>query len=180
MNLIAYKYMTSISKNAYNDIVNKYDNPYHGTINWKPVDVKSNIYIEIKGEDPKFKISDVIRISKHENIFGKGYVPNWSEKFFVVKKVKHTVSWAYVISDFKGEEIVETFYKKELEKANKKEFSVENVIKRKGHKLHVKWEDYDNSFNRWIDKKEYFTEMKSSGETVKVDLDLPNHIKKQI
>ena len=124
MNLIAYKYMTSISKNAYNDIVNKYDNPYHGTINWKPVDVKSNTYIEIKDEDPKFKISDIIRISKHENIFGKGYVPNWSEKVFVIKKVKHTVPWAYVISILREKKLWKRFTKRSWKKQIKKSLAL--------------------------------------------------------
>ena len=45
-----YKYMTSVSKNVYinnlTDIVNKYNNTYHGTIKMKPVDVNSSIYIE--------------------------------------------------------------------------------------------------------------------------------------
>ena len=76
--------MTSISKNAYiaklDDIVTKYDNTYHGTIKMKPADVKSSTYInsskEINDEDPKFKIGDIYRISKYENIFAKGYVPN--------------------------------------------------------------------------------------------------------
>ena len=44
-----YKYMTSVSKNIYigklDDIVNKYNNTYYGTIKMKPVDVKSNTYI---------------------------------------------------------------------------------------------------------------------------------------
>ena len=67
-----YKYMTSISKNVYidklDDIVNKYNNTYHSTIKMKPVDVKSNTYInsskEINDKDPKFKIGDIVRISK--------------------------------------------------------------------------------------------------------------------
>ena len=46
----------------------------------KPVDVKSNTYItsskEVNDEDPKFKIGDIVRISKYKNIFAKGYVPN--------------------------------------------------------------------------------------------------------
>ena len=41
--------MISISTNVYidklDDIVNKYDNTNHGTIKMKPVDVKSNTYI---------------------------------------------------------------------------------------------------------------------------------------
>ena len=91
-----YKYMASISKNVYNDklddIVNKYYNTYHSTIKMKPVDVKSNIYIdsskEINDNNPKFKIGDNVRISKHENVFLKGYTPNWSEDVFMIKKVK--------------------------------------------------------------------------------------------
>ena len=54
----------------------------------------------------------------------------------------------------KGEKIVGTFYKKEMQKANRKEFRVEKVIKQKSDKLYVKWKDYDISFNSWIDKKD--------------------------
>ena len=64
--------MTSISKNLYidklDDILNKYNNKYHSAIKMKPVDVKSNTYIdsgkEINEKDPKFKIGDNVRISK--------------------------------------------------------------------------------------------------------------------
>ena len=115
-----YKYMTSISKNLYidkiDDIVNKYNNTYHSTIKMKLVDAKPRIYIEsskeINYQDPKFKNGDIVRISKYKNIFGKGHVANWSEKVFVIKKVKNTVPWTYVISDLKGKEIFGTFYKK--------------------------------------------------------------------
>ena len=71
---------------------------------------------------------------------------------FVIKKIKNTVSWTYVISDLKGEEIVRTFYEKELQKS--KEFRVEKVIKRKVDKLYVKWKGYNSSFDSWIDKKD--------------------------
>ena len=76
---------------------------------------------------------------KHKNIFAKSYVPNWSKEVFVIKKVKNTVPWIYVINDLKGEEIVGTFYEKELQKTSQKEFRVKKVIKRKGDKLYVKW-----------------------------------------
>ena len=49
------------------------------------------------------------------------------------------MSWKYVISDFKCEEITGTFYEKELQKTDQKEFRVEKVIKRKGDKLYVKY-----------------------------------------
>ena len=72
----------------------------------------------------------------------------------MIKQVKNTVPWTYVISDLKGEEIIRTFYEKELQKTNQKEFRVEKVIKRKGNKLYVKWKGYDSSFNCWIDKND--------------------------
>ena len=88
----------------------------------KPVDVKWNTYIdsskEINDKDPKFKIGDIVRISKYKNIFAKGYTPNWSEEVFVIKKVKNTVPWTYIISDLNGEEIVGTFYGNELQITN--------------------------------------------------------------
>ena len=78
---------------------------------------------------------------------------NWSEEFFVVKKIKNTVPWTYEINDLNGEKIIGSFYEKELQKASQEEFRIEKVIKRKGDKIYVQWKGYDNSFNSWIDKK---------------------------
>ena len=75
-------------------------------------------------------------------------------RVFVINKFKNTVPWTYVISDLNGEEIMESFYEKELQKTNQKEFRIEKVIKRKGDKLYVKWKGYDNRFNSWIDKND--------------------------
>ena len=128
----------------------------------KPIDVKSYTYIdsskEINDKNSKFKIGDNVRISKCKNVFAKGYTPIWSEEVFVIKKVKNTVPWTYVINDVNGEEIVGTFYKNELQKTNQKEFRIEKVIKRKGDKLYVKWKGYNNSFNSWINKKDSINE----------------------
>ena len=63
-------------------------------------------------------------------------------------KVKNTVAWTYIISDLNGEEIVETFNEKELQKTNQKEFRIEKVTeKKKRNQLYVQWKGYDNSFN---------------------------------
>ena len=162
-----YKYMASISKNVYinklDDIVNEYNNIYHRTIKMKPVDVKDNTYIDSMelhsvelhfNKDPKFKAGDHVRISKYKNIFSKGYTPNWSDKLFVIKEVKNTATWTYVINDLNGHEITGTFYEKELQKTYQQEFRTEKIIKRKGDQLYVKWKGYDNSLNSWIDKKD--------------------------
>ena len=107
-----YKHMTAISKNVYfdvlDDIVDEYNNTYHKTIKMKPIDVKSDSFAEYNEEsnenDPKFKVGDHVKISKHKNIFAKGYAPNWSEEIFVVN----------------GEGIIGSFYEKELHKTSQK------------------------------------------------------------
>ena len=112
--------MISISKNVYinilHNLASKYNNAYHNTINMKPVDVTSSTYINFNKEnnkkDPRFKVGDHMRTSKHKNIFAKDYFPNWSEEVFVI------------ISDLNGEGII------------------------------VKWKNYDNLLNSWIDKKD--------------------------
>ena len=81
-------------------------------------------------------------------------MPNWYEEVFIINKIKNSVQWTYVINDHNGEEIIGTFYEKELQKTNQKEFRIEKVLKKKGDKLYVKWKGYDNSFNSWIDKKD--------------------------
>ena len=147
------KYMTSLSKNVcidkLDDIVNKFSNTYHHTIRIKPADVKPNTSIdfnkEINNKDQKLIIDIFVRISKYKNIFAKGYVPNWSEECFVIKKVKNTVLPAYI--DLKGEQIVRTLYEEYFQKLNQEEFRTEKVIKRKGDKLHVIWKVSDSYFN---------------------------------
>ena len=105
----------------------------------KPIEVKDNTYIdsskEVNDKDPKFKIGDHVRISKYKNIFAKGYTPNWSEEVFMIKEVKNTVPWTYVINDLNGAEIIGTFYEKELQKTNQQGFKIKKVIKRKRNKL---------------------------------------------
>ena len=139
-------------------IVNKYNSTVHRTIKMKPINVTSDSYAEYNEDSnvtkPKFKVSDHVRISKYKNLFAKEYTQNWSEKVFVVSKVKNTVPWTNVISDLNSEKIAGSFYEKELQKTSQEKFRIEKVLKRKGDKLYVKWKGYDNSFNSWINKKD--------------------------
>ena len=72
----------------------------------------------------------------------------------MIKKNKNIIPRTYVISDLKGEESVGTFYEKELQKTNQKEFIIKKVINRKGDKLYVEWKDYNSSFNSWIENED--------------------------
>ena len=121
--------MTAISKNVsfhvLDDIVDKYNNTVHTTIKMKAIHVMGDSYAEYNEnsskKDPKFKVGDNVRISKYKNIFAKEYTPNCSEEIFV----KNTVPWTYVINDLNGEETTGSFYEKELQKTNQKEFRTE-------------------------------------------------------
>ena len=107
-----YRHITAISKNVclnvLDDIVDEYNNTYHKTIKMKPIDAGDDSFAEYNEKsnekDPKFKVGDHVRISKFKNVFAKGYTTNWSEEIFIIKKIKNTVPWTYVISDLNDEE----------------------------------------------------------------------------
>ena len=119
-----YKHMTATGKNIYynvlNDVVNKYNNTKHSTIKMKPIDVKNNkrVYIyEHNEEHNRFKVGDRVRISRYKNIFAKGYAPNWSSEIFIVDEINNTVPYTYNLKDLNDEEIIGSFYGKELQKS---------------------------------------------------------------
>ena len=120
-----YKHMTATGKNVYydvlDDVVNKYNNAKHRTIKMKPIDVKNDhkrVYIDEHNEkDNRFKVGDRVRRSKFKNIFAKGYTPNWSKEILIVDKINDTVPYTYNIKDLNGEEIIGSFYDRELQKS---------------------------------------------------------------
>ena len=91
-----FKHMTAVSQYVYSDmlddVVNRYNNAVHRTIKMKPIDVTSDPYDECNKDSnetkPKFKVGDDVKISKHKNIFSKGYTQNLPEEVFVVNKTK--------------------------------------------------------------------------------------------
>ena len=118
-----YKHMTATGKNVYydvlDDVVNEYNNTKRNTIKMKPIDVGDNkrVYIDERNEkDSRFKVGDRVRISKFKNIFAKGYTPNWSKEIFIVNNINDTVPYTYNLKDLNGEEIIGSFYDRELQK----------------------------------------------------------------
>ena len=112
--------MASISKNVYinklDGIVNDYNNTDHRAIKMKLVDVKTNTYFdsikEVNDRD-HWWLCQNIKIQKY-------YCPNWSEEIFVIKTIKSTFQWTYVIIDLSGENIIGTFFEKDLQKQQTK------------------------------------------------------------
>ena len=60
-----------------------------------------------------------------------------------------------VVNDLNSEGIAETFYEKELQKPNQREYRIEKITKKKCDKLYVKSKGYNNLFNRWVDEKRH-------------------------
>ena len=87
----------------------------------KPKDAGNNnkrVYIDEHNEKrSRFKVGARVTISKFKNICAKGYTPNWSREIFVVNKINDTVPYTYNIKDLNGEEIIGSFYDRELQKS---------------------------------------------------------------
>ena len=77
------------------------------------------------------------------------------KKFLLLAELKIQFRGLMLLVTWIGEPITGSFYEKELQNTNQKEFRIEKVLKRKGDKLYVKWKGYDNRFNSWIDKKDF-------------------------
>lgn len=145
-----------------NKVTEDYNDTKHRTIGMKPKNVDSNsekklldgVYSHIKvAGKSKFKVGDTVRISKQKHLFEKGYTPNWTTELFKVSKVKITNPVTYLLEDYQGNPISGGFYEEELQKTKQPEiYLVEQVLKKKGNKILVKWLGFDKSHNSWIDK----------------------------
>ena len=97
-----------------------------------------------------------MRITKARLTFNRGYLPNWSEKIFVLYNRNNFKEPLYYLRDFEGEEIKGGFYEKELQLVHEpEEYRIEKVLRRKrvnGKVLHlVKWKGWSNKFNSWVE-----------------------------
>jgi len=127
----------------------------------RPVDVTpavaekllATVYSAIKIAGPaKFKVGDSVRVSKYKTVFEKGYTPNWTELFKIVK-VQRTNSVTYLLEDYRGKSIAGAFYKYESHRATHLDiYLVEKVLRRRGNEVYVKWLGFDGSYNSWIYK----------------------------
>jgi len=165
-----FKYFSANSTRRYIDVlgglVDRYNNTKHSSIKMTPVEAskKSNehkVFSNLYGDDiydeittPRLKLGDTVRITKKKTIFDKGYTPRWTEEIFRISQVQHTDPPTYKIIDTKGEEIQGSFYEQELQKTSQEVFRIEKVIKRQGNKSLVKWLDYPDSFNSWVNNKD--------------------------
>jgi hypothetical protein len=146
------------------DILSEYNNTVHSTIKMKPIDVTvgdepSLIRPENKtlSKRPKYKVGDQVRISKVKKIFDKGYLQNWTNEVFTVRRVSKTNPVTYLLSDFTGEDVSGSFYEQELQRTRVPDlFLVEKVLRKQKYKdgktrYLVKWKGYDVKHSSWVD-----------------------------
>ena len=163
-----FKYFSANNKRKYvyvlDLLVDQYNNTIHSSIKLSPVEasrevnenrVWRNLYPEFRGLTltPKFCICDRVRITKIKIKFDKGYTQRWTEEVFPIYKIQLTIPVTYKITDYNGKVIQGSFYEQEHQKTSQDVFRIEKVLKRKGDKSLVKWVDYSDTLNSWVDTK---------------------------
>ena len=146
-------------------LIKIYNNRYHSTIKMKPIQVnknnekyiKENIYTNDKTTKiPRFKIGDLVRISlKRRPIFDKPSSNiKWTEELFKNHSINRSNVISYKIKDLNDEIIEGIFYERELQKTKNTSqvYIIEKIIRKNKNKYLVKWRNYSNDFNSWIDK----------------------------
>jgi len=143
-------------------LVSNYNARKHRTIGMRPVDVSpavaerllAMVYSAIKIAGPaKFKVGDLVRVSKYKTVFEKSYTPNWTTEVFKFVKVQRTNPVTYLLEDYRGKSIAGAFYEYELHRATHPDvYLVEKVLHRRGNEVYVKWLGFDGSHNSWIYK----------------------------
>lgn len=160
------------------DIVHAYNHTRHSTIKMQPAVVtrenarsacenmkrrwgsdKEKKKKRGRKQKAKYRVGELVRVSRAKATFEKGYEAKWSEEIFRIHRV---LEWrkprVYELSDLSGEVIDGIFYEQELAQVIKdlhgEEFIVDRVIKSRGRgnnkQLLVSWQGYPSKFNSWI------------------------------
>ena len=107
---------------------------------------------------PKYKINDLVRISlKRRVIFDKPSSNiKWSEELFKIHSINRSNVIAYKIKDLNDEIIEGIFHERDLQKTkNTSEiYVIGKIIRKNKNRYFVKWRNYSNDFNTWIDKND--------------------------
>ena len=174
-----YRYFTIANTLRYVDelqyFVDSYNNTYHRSIKMEPFKVglnnveivRNNLFKKSTKSMKKIKkkliVGDYVRLSFRKRMFKKGYLENFSEEVFKIKKVfSKNIPTTYVVEDLKDEEIDGRFYEQELQLVKlPSSFVVEKIIDEKskrGKKSYlVRWRGYPPEFDEWVSEKDLFS-----------------------
>jgi len=154
------------------NLVDGYNSSKHRSIGMAPNDVNlANQNIVRKMLFPRIqkrlqrnllKIDQSVRVTRKKGIFQKGYEQTFSDEVFKITEVKNTYPVTYGISDYKGEPILGSFYKEELQVVDKSDniFRVEKIVDRRTRNRRrqylVKWAGYPDTANTWVNEVDLF------------------------
>ena len=171
---LIFKYLTSQNTLRYVNVLEKithaYNNRHHSAIGMCPAQVNpknilqvwKNLYKNGKQakelKPSKFKEGEFVRVSKLSHVFSKGYLPNYSDEIFKIKRVLQQNSLnVYKLEDLMHEEILGIFYEEELQSVINDDNTVHRVEKiLKSRKIKgrnevlVQWMGCPKKFNSWI------------------------------
>ena len=151
--------------NDLDKLVNEYNNSCHRSMKMKPIIaskksneniVRNNLYnFKITNKKTKFSIGDKVRVSLLKNTFEKSYTSNWSEEIFIIDDIKTSNVHYYFLKDLQGEKIDGMFYEQELLKTKQNDlYIIEKIIKKVGNKYLVKWKNYSDKFNSYVNQND--------------------------
>ena len=124
----------------------------------KPNLLQSNEIIVNARRKHKFKLNDIVRISKYKHLFSKSYTPNWSTELFTISKILNTNPITYQLKDEFNNMIKGCFYEQELKKTDfPNTFLIEKILKKNKQKIYVKWLGMDKKHNSWVNVKDVST-----------------------
>ena len=120
--------------------------------------VRANLYPRVppSKEKSKFKVGDLVRISRKDNVFRKGYAMGWTFEVFIIAEIKETTPITYGLKSFDNEPIAGSFYKEEIQKVDKTDnvYPIERIINKRKRgvvvEYRVKYKGFDHSFNEWV------------------------------
>jgi hypothetical protein len=173
-----FKYFTSkgtrVWYNIIEDLISAYNNTKHRSIKMTPVqaiDTKpeilfKNVYgVEDRNElfkmkyKNKLKIGDTVRKKYELGVFDKSYYPNWTDQTFKVSAdTDQPVKPVYKLKDETNKVLENRVYPEQVQKITENIYRVEKIIKKRTfqgkRQVYVKWLNYPNTYNTWIDENE--------------------------
>ena len=112
---------TSVYINKLQQFVDTINSRVNRSIRRRPKDVQNQDVLAVSyskpildRKKPKYKVGDLVRISKYNIPFRKGYKPQYTNEVFTIGKVYMTSPPTYEIIDNNGEPIMGKFYQQEL------------------------------------------------------------------
>ena len=128
----------------------------------------------MKWQQAKYKKGDTVRVWKYHRKFKRGYEDNFTKEYFKISKVlKNLPVVRYKLQDINGEEILGSYFQEELVPYVEPEFHKIIIVDTKGagknKKFLIKYDGWDDKYNRWVKAKDMIDLNESEDEVVNTE-----------